>query len=110
MTIGEMEHRISFLIVTPIINENGFESDSSIVYKTVWAAATNLHGKEYFAAMAVQSEKAVKFTIRHLKGLDRSMKILFEGKTFDIIFIDNIKYKHHYLEILASEVDADGQN
>jgi len=103
-----MRHRITFQRVTPFINENGFEAELPLEYKSVWAAVTNLHGKEYFEAKAVQAENTVKFTIRFLEGLDQTMQIVFEGRTYNIISIDHIKYKNRYMEIRALEVDGDG--
>lgn len=110
MGIGKMRHRITLLSVTPAINENGFESELPQEYKTVWAAVTNLHGKEYFEAKAIQAENTVKFTIRFLEGLDQSMKILFQGRTYNITSIDHIKYRKRYMEIQAMEVDMNGQD
>ena len=90
-----------------MINENGFESEKTEEYKTVWAAVTNLHGKEYFEAKAAQAENTVKFTIRYLAGIDQTMKILFQGKAYNITAIDNIKYRNRYIEIQAMEVESD---
>lgn len=108
MSIGKMRHRITFQRITPVINENGFESEMPEEYKTVWASVTNLHGKEYFEAKAVQSENTVKFTIRYLAGIDQTTKILFQGKAYNITAIDNIKYRNRYIEIQAMEVESDG--
>ena len=108
MSIGMMRHRITFQRITPLINENGFESEMPEEYKTVWAAVTNLHGKEYFEAKAVQAENTVKFTLRYLVGIDQTMKILFQGKAYNITAIDNIKYRNRYIEIQAMEVGSDG--
>ena len=77
MSIGKLRHRITLQRLTPVINENGFESEQLQEFKTVWAEASNLHGKEYFEAMAVQAENTIKFTIRFLEGLDQTMQILF---------------------------------
>jgi SPP1 family predicted phage head-tail adaptor len=55
------------------------------IIKTVWAAVSNLHGREYFAAAAIQAEKTVKFIIRYLENLDTSMGILFQGRRYNII-------------------------
>lgn len=109
MSIGKLRHRITFQRLTSVINENGFESEQLQEYKTVWAEASNLHGKEYFEAMAVQAENTVKFTIRFLDGLDQTMQILFQGKAYSITAIDNIKYRNRYIEIQATEVVANGQ-
>lgn len=108
MGIGTMRHRITLQQVTPVINENGFETEQPVEYKTVWAAVTNLHGKEYFEAKAVQEENMVKFTIRFLEGIDQTMQVLFQGKTYNITSIDHIKYRNHYMEIRALEVDENG--
>jgi len=108
MGIGELKNRITLQVLSSVVNENGFESMNYEDFKTVWAKVTNLHGKEYFEAAAIQKEKTVKFIIREIKGLDETMKILFQGKTYNITFIDNIKYENRYIEIKALEVDSDG--
>lgn len=108
MEIGDLRHRITFQKHTTTINENGFEVETWEDVKTVWAAASNLHGREYFAAAAVQAENTVKFTIRYLTGLDTTMRILFRGKQYNITAIDNIKYQNRFIEIKAQEVVSDG--
>jgi len=108
MTIGEMRHRITIQRVTMSTNENGYEEESPEVVKEVWAKVSNLHGKEFFEAKAVQSENTVKFTIRYISGLDQTMQILFQEKIYNITSIDNIKYRNEYMEIQAKEVDSIG--
>ena len=104
MNPGELRHRITFRKLTTSTNENGFQIEEWVDVKTVWAAVSNLHGREYFEAAAIQRENTVKFTIRYLKGLDASMQILFQGKPYNITSIDNIKYKNELMEIKALEV------
>ena len=108
MEIGDLRHRITFQKQVTTVNERGFEEEAWEDYKTVWAAASNLHGREYFAAAAVHAENTVKFTIRYLPGLDTAMRVSFRGKIYDIKAIDNIKYQNHFLEIKAQEVKAGG--
>lgn len=109
MEIGELRHKITFQKLTTTTNENGFEVEAWENYKTIWAAVSNLYGKEYFEAAAVQKENTVKFTIRYFKALDTSMRMLFQGRQYNIISIDNIKYKNKYIEIKALEVEKSGQ-
>ena len=106
--IGDLRHRITFQKHTTTINENGFEVETWEDYRTVWAAASNLHGREYYAAAAVQAENTVKFTIRYLSGVDAAMRICFQGKTYNITAIDNIKYQNRFIEIKAQEVVGSG--
>lgn len=108
MKIGEFKHRITIKRLITEVNENGFEVETYETYKTLWAKVTNLHGKEYFEAAAIQKEKTVKFIFRAIKGIDETMKIDFGGKLYDITFIDNIKYENKYMEVKALEVDDSG--
>ena len=104
MEIGKLQHRITF--IKPVIHrdENQVETQSWQDYKSVWAHISNLHGKEYFEAAAVQKETMVKFVIRATPGIDESMRIVFQGKAYNIIFIDHIKYEKKHMEIKALEV------
>ena len=108
MNPGELRHRITLQKFTTTVNENGFEVDEWLDFKTVWASISNLHGREYFEAAAVQKENTVKFTVRYIKDLDTSMKILFRNKQYNIIQIDNIRYENRFIEIKALEVDSVG--
>ena len=108
MNPGELDKRITFQRLTTTTNKNGFEVETLEDFKTVWAKVSNLHGREYFEAAAVQRENTVKFTIRYLPDVNPSMKILFQGRQYNITSIDNIKYQNRYMEIKAQEVDKSG--
>lgn len=108
MEIGDLRHRVTFQKHTTSVNDNGFEVETWEDFKTVWAAVSNLHGREYYAAAAVQAENTVKFTIRYLEGLNTTMRILFQGRQYNITALDNIKYRNRYIEIKATEVGAGG--
>jgi SPP1 family predicted phage head-tail adaptor len=108
MEIGELRHRITFQKKNVTINPNGFEIETWEDVKTVWAAASHLHGREFYEAAQVQAEHTVKFTIRYIKGIEPSMVILFNEKRYNIIAIDNIKYKNKWIEIRGQEVMPSG--
>ena len=86
MSIGDLKHRITFQKPVISTNENGFEVESFENYKTVWAKVSNLSGKEYFEAAAIQKEKTIKFLIRAGTDVDESMRIFFHGKDYNIIY------------------------
>lgn len=108
MKSEELKHKVVIQKYVNIVNDNGFEEEIWEDYKTVWASVSNLYGREYFAAAAVQAEKTVKFTIRYTDEIDTSMRILFKGKQYNITSIDNIKYENKFIEIKAMEVDKSG--
>lgn len=109
MSIGAMRHRVSVIQLVLQTNENGFEETVSEVIKTLWAEVSNVHGKEYFAAKAVQAENTVKFKIRFYPELKPSMHIAFDGRVFNITGIDHIKFGKRYMEVLAMEVTPSGK-
>lgn len=104
----ELRHRIKLQVLETITNDNGFEEETWQDYKTVWASVSNLYGREYFEAAAIQAENTVKFTIRFIKEINESMRIKFRGKQYNITSIDNIKYANEFIEIKAMEVDKSG--
>lgn len=108
MSIGELRHRITFQRLALVVNENGFEVETWQEYRTVWASVSNLSGREYYQAAAVQEEKTIKFLIRYIEDIDTLMKILFNDKQYNITSIDNMKYKNKYIEIKTLEVDSSG--
>lgn len=108
MKSEELKHKIVIQKYENTVNDNGFEEEAWVDFKTVWASITNLHGREYFEAAAVQAEKTVKFTIRFTKDIDESMRIKFRDKKYNITSIDNIKYANKFIEIKAMEVDNSG--
>lgn len=108
MDIGELRHRITFQKLVTDTNENGFEMEDWQDYKTVWAAITNLHGREYFVIAAVKAENTVKFKIRYIPNIEPTMRIIFKGKRYNITSIDNIKYANKFIEIKALEVESSG--
>ncbi|WP_373844767.1 phage head closure protein [Clostridium sp.] len=108
MRTEELRHKITFQSLTTSTNENGFEEEIWEGYLTVWAGVSNLYGREFFQAAAVQAEKTVKFTVRYLSGVSTDMRILFRDKQYNITSIDNIKYRNKYMEIKALEVESSG--
>ncbi|APM39854.1 phage head closure protein [Clostridium kluyveri] len=108
MRTEELRHKITLQKLTTSTNENGFEEEVWEDYLAVWASVSNLYGREYFGAAAVQAEKTVKFAIRYLAGISSDMRILFEGIKYNITSIDNIKYRNRYMEIKALEVESSG--
>ncbi|WP_299452177.1 phage head closure protein [uncultured Pigmentiphaga sp.] len=58
---------------------------------SVFARVEPLVGREYFAAAAVQAEDTTKFTMRYRGDITPDMRIAFDGDTYDIISIQNIR-------------------
>ncbi len=107
MRIGDLRHKIELWDVLIFEDEWLNQRKEFVKVASMWAAVSNLYGKEYFAAAAVQLEKMLTFTIRFFPGIHEGMQIKFDGNFYDIKSIDNIKYKNRFMEIKALSVGGD---
>lgn len=105
MDPGDLRHKITIQTLTTSIGTNGFTTESWTNLKTVWAKAQGLFGREFFAAQQVNSKASCKFIIRYIANLDTSMRIAYEGKNYNILYIDDIKEEHKYIEMMAEVID-----
>lgn len=105
MKIGDLRHRITLQKYIETTDQEGFSTQEWQDIATVWASVENLYGREYWQAAAIQAENTVKFTIRYRKDIDNTMRIKFQNKLYNIISVDNIKYRNEYIEIKAKEVE-----
>lgn len=108
MKSEELRHRITIEYRVVTTNENGYETEIWKEYRKVWASVSNLSGREYFEAVAVKAEETVKFTIRYTDAIDTTMRILFKDKRYNIVSVDNIKYRNRFIVIKALEVGSSG--
>lgn len=108
--IGNLKHRITLLKEVITINEAGFQLTEYMPYKTLWADAKYLTGKEYYAAATVHQEDTIKFIIRSGTQVETDMQVLFQEKRYNILTIDTLKYKGRCVEIKAKEVVSDGED
>ena len=73
-----------------------------MVFANVWAKVSALHGQEYYTAVSVKLEKQLSFIVRYRPDIDEKSNIWFDGRGYNIGFIDNVKYRNEYLEIKAN--------
>ena len=106
MSLGKMRHRIQFQKYDHDTDDDAYADGKWSDYsKPVWAHAANLHGREFYAAAAEQMENTVKFTIRYRPEITPDLRIVFEGRVYKIIAVDNVRYRDRYLLIRAGEVE-----
>ncbi|MBB6622169.1 phage head closure protein [Clostridium gasigenes] len=106
---GNLDKKIIIQEYASYQNENGFEVEEWKDYKTVWSSINGLFGKEYFAAKATQSESVLDFLVRYSKDLEvlfekdgtSVYRIIWNKRTYDITYVDNIKYENRFIKIKA---------
>ena len=76
-------------------------------YKTLWAEARFLRGRNFYAAKAANVKTDVEFIIRNCKGLDETMRVVHKGKNYEIEGIVPMDNRSGYIMIRAYETKHD---
>ena len=82
---GQFRHLITFQKNMVTQDELGQETSEWQDFKSAMAMIKTLQGREYFEARQTQSETAVRFVIRYTPEIEGDMRILYDGKTYDIV-------------------------
>jgi SPP1 family predicted phage head-tail adaptor len=106
MRIGELRHRV--VLQKKEITEDELKQQSEVWTEitTIWAAIEPLSGREYFAAKQVNAEISARITIRYRKGITPDMRMVFDGRVFEVISIVNPKERCGSLVLMCREVQA----
>ncbi|MCT4543490.1 MAG: phage head closure protein [Vallitalea sp.] len=108
VNIGELDKRIALVGESTVttINENGFPVPTQEPKKiTVWSKVSNKSGSEIFKANANYSKLITRFLIRYRKDINNRMKIKFDNKTYNIIYVNNYNYSNQFLEIIGEVIE-----
>ena len=104
---GELRHRAVFL-QKQVQVKSGVSTTQWLPTFTCWCKVEPLSGREFWQAAAVNRENEVRFTLRYRNDVNPAMRILLEGKLYDITSVLDVDSHHSKLEILARSV-TDGQ-
>lgn len=81
-------------------------------WNSFWIEANGLWGAEYYAATTQNQENTVELTLRYCKDLELintfEYRVIFNGKTYDIKNIDNIKYENTWFKLKILERGISG--
>lgn len=59
----------------------------------------NVHGSEAWIAESVQAQRAATLTLRYRNDIDETCRILYGGRVYQIVSLDNIRETGQWLEI-----------
>lgn len=106
---GDFRHRIEILRSEKTV-DGVFTSSSFRNYKTIWAKANSLYGKERLGAAEYDADRTVVFIIRHNACPDLTVKdrIRFRGKIYNITFIDNVMFRDDLVKVTAVAEEEGG--
>lgn len=100
---ADMRELITFKSRNTEQNDYGEELEWT-VGETVFASVEPLLGNEFFVAERTDSKVEVKFRCWYFEGLTNEMRVLFNGKEYEILSAVNYKNQNREWLIYARKV------
>jgi SPP1 family predicted phage head-tail adaptor len=102
MRAGLLREQIVIQSRADSVNSYGQPVAAWSAFATVWAAIEPGRGREYFDAQGLQVVEPMRFRIRWLSGMTTLHRILYDGKTFDIDYVEDFLARDREMHIYAS--------
>ena len=82
---GELCHRVTIQHRTTVYDEYNYETEAWAEFKKLWGKISFLSVKDSINAKAAGSETTARLKLRKRDDIDSSMRVLFDGQTFQIV-------------------------
>lgn len=99
---GDLRRRIS-IQNRSTVKTSGQEQQTWTEVLSCWAEISPLTGRELIAAQAQVSEVTHEVTIRYRAGITPRMRIVYQGRVFNILFVNDLDTQHRKLVMQCSE-------
>lgn len=94
-------HKIEFQILAEMTDKIGNQISEWVTIFTAWASVNSIGGREYYNARQTNSENDVTFKVRYSRKianyLTSEIRIVYNGKIFDVKHIDDYMEQHREL-------------
>ena len=101
MKIAELNKRIQIIRNTLTENDNGVDEETEVILNEVWAKVQNMSGTEVFRSNSDFSKITTRFIIRYLTDITTDDYIKFEGRKYNIVYINNYNFSNDFIEIVG---------
>ncbi|WP_449354397.1 phage head closure protein [Virgibacillus natechei] len=96
------KHRIE--IVEMRENPGPYPGEQEVLFSKAWADIKTMKGSEYDTAVIAGNVGKSRFIIRYMKGIKASMKIKYNGFTYDIESITNDDENNRTITMIAEAI------
>jgi SPP1 family predicted phage head-tail adaptor len=104
MRIGPLRKQLSMQSRSTAEDSYGQPTETFTEYKVVWGSINPVSGSEIISGQQQSGEITHKVNIRHNTSVVITDRVVFESRTFEIIFIRNVQERNHWQELLCKEV------
>lgn len=107
-------HKIQFQILSEVTDEIKSQSEEWTTIFTAWASVKGIGGREYYNARQTNSENDVVFKVRYSRKiadyLTYEIRIVYNGKVFDVKHIDDYMEQHRELVFRTQRLNRGEEN
>ncbi len=105
---GDLRHPVDLMKPVTTLDEHRRRNITYAKQATVYAAKSDVSGREFFAAHAVNAEDIVTFTIRWRSDIDTSWQVKHGSTTYNILEVNHLGYMLDYLRLKCRSVKGGG--
>ncbi len=102
LSAGRLRHRIEIQDYEVSYDKYGQPIYAWTPWATVWASVEPLQGREFLAAMALQSQTTVRIRMRYRPGVTSVMRVLFGGRIYGIESVIEPQSRRHELQLMCT--------
>lgn len=108
---GKLDKRVQLLAHVKKLNASGeVVAERDEVVRECWAQYSQTSGTELIKANADFGEAKVRFLVRHHPAvLDRRLIVRYDGRDYDIEYLNTYGDKKQYVELWCSRRTKEGQ-
>lgn len=104
MEAGKLNRKITFQAKSATYGNNGEPIYTWADIYSPWAQVITTGGGEFYAAQKLNESTSCLFKVRYTTQIDVTNRILYNGKTFEILSLNDVDGMHVELQISAKEV------
>lgn len=103
MRAGNLRRRITIQQRQSGLDGDGQASETWADLLSCWADIQPLGGRELLLAKAAEASSTHRVTFRYRTGIDARMRIVYQGRIFNINNLNDIDTRHEALEAMCTE-------
>jgi SPP1 family predicted phage head-tail adaptor len=105
---GDLRQVVTLIKPVTTTGEHNRRKTEYVDAATVPAAKSDVSGREFFQAHAVNAEDIVTFTIRWRDDIDTTWRVRHGGATYGVLEVNHLGYMRDYLRLKCRSVAGGG--
>lgn len=105
---GDLRHPVKLLKPVTTLGEHNRRTTAYVEQAAVYAAKSDVSGREFYQAHAVNAEDIVTFTIRWTEGIDTTWRIQHGTNVYNVLEVNHLGYMLDYMRLKCRMVRSGG--